>query len=133
VLWGAASDRILSRGRKPLLVVLTATGLLSALVLFVTPRTAPLPVLVAVAALAGLALIGYQGLWITMVAEAAGPARVGAATGFAVTFVIAAAALTPPVYGLVADLAGSVRAVWGALSVALALAFVPALLVEERP
>jgi predicted MFS family arabinose efflux permease len=66
-----------------------------------------------------------------MVAEAAGPARVGAATGFAVTFVTIAIACTAPVYGLVADLAGSYRAIWAALSLVLALAFVPASLVRE--
>jgi MFS family permease len=130
--WGAASDRILSHGRKPLLLVLTGTALLSALVLLATPRSAPVGVLVAASALAGLALIGYQGLWVTMIAEAAGPHRVGAATGFAVTFVVASVAVTPPLYGLVADVFGTYRAVWGALSIVLALAFIPALLVEER-
>src|SRR5450432_4657288 len=43
-----------------------------------------------------------------MVAEAAGPERVGAATGLAITFVGASIALSPPFYGLVADL-GSAR------------------------
>ena len=132
VLWGAVSDRAISHGRKPLLLILTAAGLLAAVVLFLTPRSAPVAVLVAVAALAGLALVGYQGLWITMVAEAAGPERVGAATGFAVTFVVASIAVTPPLFGLVADAAGTYRAVWAALSVVLAFAFVPALLVRER-
>lgn len=131
VFWGALSDHALSRGRKPLLLVLTAAGLASAVLLFVVPRSAPLGVLLAVSGFAGLALIGYQGLWVTMVAEAAGPARVGAATGFAVTFVTIAIACTAPVYGLVADLAGSYRAIWAALSLVLALAFVPASLVRE--
>jgi len=72
IAWGALSDRVLSRGRKPLLLVLTAVGLLGALLLLATPRTAPTGVLVGVAAVAGLALIGYQGLWVTMIAEAAG-------------------------------------------------------------
>jgi MFS family permease len=132
VLWGAVSDRILARGRKPVLLVLTGAAVTAAVVLFATPRNAPLPVLAGVAALAGLALVGYQGLWVTMVAEAAGPDQVGAATGFAVTFVVASIALTPPLYGLVADAFGTFRAVWGALSIVLAIAFVPALLLEER-
>ena len=132
VLWGAVSDRILTHGRKPVLLVLTGAAVSAAAVLFATPRSAPLPVLAGVAAFAGLALVGYQGLWVTMVAEAAGPDRVGAATGFAVTFVVASIALTPPLYGLVADAFGTFRAVWGALSIVLAVAFVPALLLEER-
>lgn len=127
VVWAAMSDRHHSRGRKPFLLLLTGVGLLSAVLLFVLPRSAPLPVLFGVAAIAGISLIGYQGLFMTMVAETTGPAQSGAATGFAVTFVFAAAAVTLPLYGLVADVAGSFRAIWLALSVVLALAFAPAL------
>jgi MFS family permease len=133
IAWGALSDRVLSRGRKPLLLVLTAVGLLGSLLLLATPRTVPAGVLVVVAAVAGLALIGYQGLWVTMIAEAAGPERVGAAMGFAVTFVTISIAASPPLYGLVADATGSYRAIWAALACVLALAFVPAALIRERP
>jgi MFS family permease len=86
---------------------------------------------VAVAAVAGFALIGFQGLWVTMIAEAAGPARAGAATGFGVTFVAAGIAVSPPLYGLVADLAGTYRAIWAALAFVLACSLVPALLIHE--
>jgi MFS family permease len=129
--WGAVSDRVLARGRKPLLLVLTAVGLAGALLLLATPRSAPVGVLAAVAVVAGIGLIGYQGLWITMVAEAAGPQRVGAATGFSITFVTVSIAASPPLYGAVADAAGSFRAIWAALAAVLLLAFVPALLVRE--
>ena len=81
---------------------------------------------------AEVALIGYQGLWVTMIAEAAGPERVGAATGFAVTFIVATLAASPPLYGLVADLAGTYRAIWAVLACVLACSFVPALLVREH-
>ncbi len=131
VAWGAVSDRALAHGRKPLLLVLTAVGLAGALLLLATPRSAPIGVLAAAAALAGLALIGYQGLFVTMVAEAAGPERVGAATGFSVTFITASIAVSPPLYGLVADAAGSYRAIWAALAGVLVLAFVPASLLRE--
>jgi MFS family permease len=132
VAWGAFSDRAIEHGRKPLLLVLTGVGLAGALVLLALPFSAPVAVLAVVAAFVGLGLIGYQGLWITMVTEAAGPQRVGAATGFAVSFSNVSIALTPPLYGAVADAAGSYRAIWAALSVVLALAFVPALLVREQ-
>ena len=66
-----------------------------------------------------------------MVAEAAGPQRVGAATGFAITFVTVSIAASPPLYGAVADAAGSYRAIWAVLAGVVALAFVPAALVRE--
>jgi MFS family permease len=112
-------------------LLLNATGLVAALALLTTPRSAPIEVFVALAALGGFALIGYQGLWITMIAEVAGPARVGAATGFAITFVACAIAASPPLYGLVADLAGTYRAIWAVLAAVLVVALVPAALVRE--
>src|SRR5207244_5582363 len=126
VFWGAISDHALARGRKPLLLLLNGVGLVAAVALLATPRSAPVAVFAGLAALAGFALIGYQGLWVTLVAEMAGPRRVGAATGFAVTFVQVAIALTPPLLGLVADRSGSYRAVWAALGCVLIVALVPA-------
>lgn len=115
-----------------MLLALTGTGLASALALYAVPRSAPFGVLIAVAMFAGLALVGFQGLWVTMLAEAAPPDRVGATTGFAITFVVCAVTVTPPLFGLVADLAGTYRAIWAVLAGLLALAFIPASLVHEH-
>jgi MFS family permease len=132
IFWGTISDRAIARGRKPLLVLLNVTGVAAALVLFAIPASSPLVLFGVVAAFAGFALIGYQGLWITFVAETAGPRRVGAATGFAVTFVQVAIALSPPFYGLVADVSGSYRAIWAVLACVLLVALVPAALLREQ-
>lgn len=131
VAWGAMSDRLLRRGRKPLLMALTGVALASSVLLFAVPRSAPVGVWAPVAALAGLAMIGFQGLWVTMIAEAAGPARAGAATGFGITFIALAIAISPPLYGLVADLAGTYRAIWAALAIILTAALIPAALIHE--
>jgi MFS family permease len=133
VFWGLVSDRHDGGSRKVYLLTINAVGLAGALLLFAVPRSAPIALLAAIVALAGLGLIGYQGLWITMIAEVAGPERVGAATGFAITFVSCAIAASPPLYGLVADLAGSYRAIWLVLAGVLAIALVPAALVRESP
>jgi MFS family permease len=132
VAWGLVSDRRPGGSRKVYLLTINAVALIGALLLFLVPRSAPIPVTGAIVVLGGLSLIGYQGLWVTMVAEVAGPERVGAATGFAITFVSGAIAASPPLYGLVADLTGSYRAIWLALAGVLAVALVPAALVRER-
>jgi predicted MFS family arabinose efflux permease len=132
VAWGAVSDRRIDHGRKPLLILLTAVAFLAALLLLATPRSAPVWKWVPVAAVAGFALIGFQGLWVTMIVEAAGPAEAGAATGFGITFIALAIAISPPLYGLVADLAGTYRAIWAALALVLAAAFIPALLLPAE-
>ncbi|WP_028067181.1 MFS transporter [Solirubrobacter soli] len=131
LLWGWLSDRGDKPRRKPMLLALTTTGLLAALLLVAVPRSAPFAVLMGVAAVAGASVVGFQGLWVTMLAELAPAGRVGATTGFAITFTVTAVTLTPPVLGLVADVAGTYRAIWVVLAGLLTLAFVPALLVRE--
>ena len=132
VLWGLVSDRHRGGSRKAYLLTINVVGLIGALLLFVVPPTAPVALIGAIVALAGVALIGYQGLWITMIAEVAGPERVGAATGFALTFVAGAIAASPPLYGLVADLTGTYRAIWAVLAAVLVVALLPAALVREH-
>jgi ACS family hexuronate transporter-like MFS transporter len=133
VLWGLVSDHHRGGSRKIYLLTINVVALIGSLLMFAVPRTAPIALIGVIVAIAGLALIGYQGLWITMIAEVAGPERVGAATGFAITFVASAIALSPPLFGLVADLAGTYRAIWIVLAAFLAIALVPAMLVREAP
>lgn len=130
--WGVLSDRALRWGRKPLIVILTVDGLIGAACLYAVPRSVPAFALIVIVAIAGAGCIGFPGLLITMVAEAAGPQRVGAATGYASTFLLLAAVVTPPLFGLLADTTGAYRSVWGALTILLAVALVPAVMVSER-
>jgi predicted MFS family arabinose efflux permease len=130
--WGLASDRLLDGRRRPLLLVITALALVAALALVVLPGRASLALLAVVALVAGLSLIGYQGLWLTTVAELGGPSRAGEVMGFGLMFIAVAAVLSTPLYGLVADLAGDFSAIWVALAGVLAVAFVPAALLRER-
>lgn len=129
--WGLVSDRLFGGRRRPLLVGITAVGIVVAALLAALPGHAPFAVLAVAAFAAGLSLIGWQGTWVTAVSELAGPARVGAVTGFGLTFVALAIAASPPLYGLVADLAGGFRATWIVLAAVLALALLPALALRE--
>ena len=131
LMWGALSDRGDRPRRKPMLLVLTSTGFVAALLLVAVPRTAPMWVLALVAVVAGSSLVGFQGLWVTMLAEFSPPDRVGATTGWAITFTVTAVTLTPPLLGLVADVTGTYRSIWAVLAGLLALAFIPASLVRE--
>jgi MFS family permease len=129
--WGLLSDRLLDRGRKPLLLVLTAVAFTSILLLAVLPDGAPIGAYVAVVLLAGVGVIGFQGLWVTLIVEAAEPARVGAATGAATAGLLLVAGAAIPLYGLIADVSGSYRAVWLTLAGALLCSLVPAMMVRE--
>jgi MFS family permease len=117
VVWGVVSDRRLADGRWRVMALLTGLDIVAALCLFAIPASAPLAVFALAAVFAGATLIGHQGVWYAMLAEASGRNRIGAASGFAATFVL---------MGTVVDIAGTHRAVWLVLAAVIALAFVPA-------
>jgi sugar phosphate permease len=130
--WGALSDRLLSRGRKPLLLALTAAGFVAVACFTALPPSAPAGLIAVVAAFVGIGVIGFQGLLIAMIADAAGPANVGAATGWSVMFVQLTVVVAAPLYGLTADWSGSFHTIFAVLTVVLALAFIPAALIREQ-
>jgi sugar phosphate permease len=131
--WGYLSDRAFGGNRRPLLALITCAGLISAFALAALPGAVPLPVLLAVTFVAGASLLGWPGLWITLVCELGGPSRAGAATGFSLTFVTFASFVSPPVYGLVIDVTDSFRAMWLALAGVLVASLLVLRLVRERP
>lgn len=94
IAWGWSSDRLhLDRGR-----VLQATALLSAAALALLPWAwdAALPgVLVVI----GLCAVGWNGVYIASVTEAAAPGAVGLVTGRSMRLVNLGAVLVPPSFG----------------------------------
>ena len=130
--WGALSDRLLARGRKPLLLALTAAGCAAVAVFYALPPSTPTGLTAVTVALVGVGVIGFQGLMIAMIADAAGPANVGAATGWSISFIQLAVVISAPLYGLVADWSGSYHTIFAVLTAVLALSFIPAALVHER-
>jgi sugar phosphate permease len=131
--WGWLSDRAFGGRRRPLLGVITAAAVVVALALAALPGGASVAVIAVIAFLAGLSILGWQGVWVTLVCELAGADRAGAATGFALTFIALASLVAAPLYGLVVDLTGSYRTMWLALATALAASSLPLLLARERP
>jgi sugar phosphate permease len=132
VWWGMFSDGRLEGRRKPALQLITATGICSAIALAAIPRGASLSLIVPVATVAGISLIGWQGIWASLVSELAPQHAIGTAVGYGLTFTNIAIVAWPPVLGLVADAAGSFRAAWLVLTVALALSMLALAAVEER-
>jgi sugar phosphate permease len=132
VAWGYLSDRTFGSRRRPLLAVITVSGVACALLLAALPTDMPLAAIGVVAFAAGFSILGWQGVWVTLVCELGGVARAGVATGFAVSFIALASFISTPLYGLVVDISGSYRAMWLTLGAALGLSLLPLLFVEER-
>ncbi len=133
--WGLASDRLFAGRRK---IVLILVGLLSAILIGVlslmTPRS-PWYLLLPTLFVAGICLVGYQGVSYALIGELAGKARTGRALGMMITINAAVAAVGTPLFGFVVDRSGSYAIGWQVLAGALTLGIVglATLLREPQP
>ncbi len=122
--WGIASDRLFDGRRK---IVLILIGLLSAALIaflsFMTQQSS-LYLLLAILFLAGICLVGYQGVSYALIGELAGKAKTGTALGMMITINAAAATLGTPLFGYIVDRTGSYAIAWQALAGILGLGIV---------
>jgi sugar phosphate permease len=122
--WGIASDRLFGGRRK---VVLILIGVLSAALvaaLSVMSPNSPRYLLLPILFLAGICLVGYQGVSYALIGEIAGKARAGAALGMMITVNAACATLGTPVFGYLVDRTGSYALAWQALAAMLAVGII---------
>lgn len=114
--WGVVSDRLFHGARK---AVLLWIGFLSAaltLGLGLLPGGAPLGIVLPLIFLAGVCLVGYQGVSYALIAEIAGQGRTGAALGIVITFNAVGTIIGTPLFGYLVDVTGSYAIAWQALA-----------------
>jgi MFS transporter, ACS family, hexuronate transporter len=132
--WGIASDRLFGGRRK---IVLILIGLLSAILImalgFMRPQS-PLYLLLPILFLAGVCLVGYQGVSYALIGELAGKAKTGSALGMMITINAACATIGTPLFGYIVDRTGSYPIAWMLLAAALGVGVVglATLLTEPR-
>ncbi len=107
--WGIFSDRTGRRTPVMLLVGLIAIG--SCIIMAFIGRETFLPLIVVLAFILGCSAMGWNGLYMTLVAELVPLRAAATALGASLTVAFVGMLLTP-VFGLVADLTGSYRASW---------------------
>jgi MFS family permease len=119
--WGVASDKIFGGRRKIVLIIIGLLSVILMAALSVMTREAPVSVILLIIFLAGLCIIGYQGVSYTLIGELAGTTRTGAAMGLMITINAAAATLGTPLFGYIVDRTGSYAVAWQTLAAAIAL------------
>jgi MFS family permease len=132
--WGVASDRIFGGRRKIVLIVI---GLLSVVLvgaLSFMDRASSSFLLMPILFLAGVSLVGYQGVSYALIGEISGKARTGAGLGMMITINAGAATVGTPVFGYIVDRTGSYALAWQILAgaVAVGIIAVASLLKEPR-
>lgn len=134
LVWGWVSDRFFGSRRRPGLELLSVIGIASTALLAAAPAGNAATLVAGIgAALGGFCLIGWQGLWVTMVSELAPEGSSGTAVGYALLFTNAGIVVWPPLLGLTADVTGSFRWSWVLLGVALVLSLVPLRAIARHP
>ena len=133
--WGVVSDRLFHGARK---VVLLWIGFLSAALTFglgLLPAVASLGIVLPLIFLAGVCLVGYQGVSYALIAEIAGKGRTGAALGIVITFNSIGTIIGTPLFGYLVDVTGSYATAWRALAAVIltGILALAAFLTEPKP
>lgn len=123
--WGVVSDLRFASRRRPPLLALNAIACVAAFSMAALGRGEPVSLIALISFLAGATMIGWQGVWMSLISELYPPAMMGRAIGYGLTFTNVAIVAWPPVFGLIADRTGGFTASWvvlgGALCVSAAL------------
>lgn len=133
--WGVASDRLFGGRRKIVLIVIGITSVVLIAALSLLDRGSSYFLLLPILFLAGVSLVGYQGVSYALIGEISGKARTGAGLGMMITINSAAVTLGTPVFGYIVDRTGSYSFAWQLLAGAITIGIVAvaALLREPRP
>jgi len=132
IIWGIASDRVFASRRRPPLIAAGLMATLGTQVLAILPREVPLAWLVLLAVVLGFSAIGWQGNWVALISELAGPTAQGRTVGLSMTVTYTGVAVGPPLVGFLVDRVGSWPIAWTVLAALLALGSLLLVPVRER-
>lgn len=118
--WGVVSDRLFGGRRRIVLITIGTASALSAVLLALLPRSSPHLLVYLIAGLAGVCMVGYQGVYYTYVGELVRPELAGVAIGFSLSITAVAVLVGPPLFGWVVDRTGSYPLAWALLAGTLA-------------
>lgn len=123
IVWGLVSDRLLFGRRRPVLLLVTFLALLTTLGTSQFSAGTPLWLVFFVVAFLGMTLLGWNGVYLALLAEQVGIRGAGMAIGLSNTGAFLGIVMLPPIFGFVVDRSHSYRQAWfilaGLVSVAL--------------
>ena len=117
--WGIVGD-YLFKSREVSMVVLGILGVLVCITLAFLSSSTPVWFLYVLAVMAGLTMLGWNGIWLSLVGDAAMAYSTGFAIGLCFLFANLGLFLGPPLFGLLSDLFHSFALSWLLLAFCLA-------------
>jgi sugar phosphate permease len=131
--WGVASDRLFGGQRKIVLIVIGVLSVILIGSLGFTNRESSYLLLMAILFLAGVCIVGYQGVSYALIGEVAGKAKTGAALGLMITINAGAATIGTPLFGHIVDRTGSYATGWQMLAAAITLGIIAMAVLLKEP
>ncbi len=101
--WGVISDRLLQGDRMKTMILISITALLGATVAFFLHPGISTWVIFLSTSLIGIGFLGFHGVLMALMAEAAGARLVGSITGVMITITWIGMVLAPLVFGTISD------------------------------
>lgn len=111
--WGFISDRL--GERTPIMILVGAISAISCLALGFAGSGLGITAVSVLALLIGCSAMGWNGLYLTALAESTPLRNAGTTIGASLTFSFLGMFLVPPLFGLIGDVTGSLHASWLAL------------------
>lgn len=122
VFWGLVSDRLFQGRRKPALILVGFIAIVTTLSISNLVVESPVWLVVSLFTLLGLAVLGWNGLALTLAAELAENRVAGLAVGITNSTGFLGVILLTPALGFFVDWSGSYSYAWGGLIVLILIA-----------
>ena len=131
--WGVASDRLFGGRRKIVLIFIGILSVFLIVLLSFMTRESSSALLLVTLFMAGVSLVGYQGVSYALIGEISGKARTGAGLGMMITINSAAATVGTPVFGYIVDRTGSYALAWQILAGAITSGIIAVAMLLKEP
>lgn len=112
VFWGAVSDRLFRQQRLAMLAAIGSLSSMAALAVAGAESGYPPWLLTGLVFAAGATTVGWNGVYHTLVTETVGHKYAATGVGLSLTLIETGTMVGPPLFGLVADVAGTYRMGW---------------------
>ncbi|GAC1342434.1 MAG: MFS transporter [Candidatus Dormibacteria bacterium] len=133
LMWGGVSDRVFGGRRKGPLIVVSLSAALGFLLLGWLPGTTPRPFLLALIVGLGATVIGWNGIYVTLLSEIAPPDKRGRSVAYGMMLTQVGIFAGPVTFGIVVQLTDSYRVAWTAVAGSLLISAALLRQVREPP
>jgi ACS family hexuronate transporter-like MFS transporter len=131
--WGVASDRMFGGKRKVVLIIIGLLSAVSIAALSFMSDASSYYLLLPILFVAGVTIVGYQGVSYALIGEIAGKSRTGAGLGMMITINAGAATLGTPMFGYIVDTTGSYVIGWQVLAATICVGVLGLAILLKEP